>query len=130
MNLKSAYREVGFRCKHLMNKKISKNPKDLFCLEKAIEKRDGMDYVVRLNNQIHIEEVIANKNITKYYYSNEIVEDKKYLGLMLLGIRFLEMTACFEDIPEAQQIFDNKLQEEIRETMDINKPKPDREKER
>ena len=118
MNLKSAYREIGFKCKNLMIPKQSKTPKDVFSLMDAIEQKDGQYHKVKLSGHPgEIQEVIGNKNIIKRYYSEDIIEDKKYLGLMVLGIRFLEMTACFEDIPEAQQIFDQKLREEIKDVM-------------
>ncbi len=118
MNLKSAYRQVGFMCKHFMTRKRSKNPKDLFCLERAFEEAGEYTSMVQLENQQHIQQVIADEKITKEYYSDEIQKDKRYLGLMQLGIEFLKMHCEFEDMREAHEIMHEKVQEEIKKTME------------
>lgn len=118
MNLKSAYREIGFRCKHFMKMKQSKTPDDVFSLVDAIENRDDMDCVVRLDSHAQIQSVINNPKILKRYFSEEIHENKKYLGLMVLGLEFLRMTANFEDEEEARKILHDKIQEEIKKTME------------
>ena len=114
MSLKSAYRQIGFMCKHFMVRKRSKNPKDLFCLERAYEEAGEYALMVQLKNQQHIEQVIEDKNITKEYYSDEIQKDKRYLGLMQLGIEFLTMCCELEDLKEAHEIMHDKVQEELK----------------
>ena len=117
MSLKIAYRQIGFMFKHFMVRKRSKNPKDLFCLERAYEEAGEYASMVQLKNQQHIEQVIEDKNITKEYYSDEIRKDKRYLGLMQLGIEFLNMRCELEDLQEAHEIMHDKVQEELKKEM-------------
>lgn len=118
MDLKSAYREIGFRCKHFMIMKKSNEPKDLFCLHRAFEKKGGQEWAISLKDQIHINQVIANKNLTKLYFSEEIAKPYRYLGLMVLGLEYLRMTANFEDEKEGREIFHEKLQESIQDCLE------------
>lgn len=117
IDLKSAYRQVGWMCKHFMTKKRSKQPKDLFTLERAYKELDSTASMIQLENQQHIEEVINDKSITKDYYSTEIQHSKKYLGLMQLGIEYLKITAQYEDMNEADKIMHEKVEEEIKEIL-------------
>ena len=122
MNLKDAYRRVGFMCKHFMTRKRSNLPKDLFSLEMAYTEKDGVATVIQMKDLRHIQQVITDETIMKEYYSDAIDGNKRYLGLMQLGIEYLTMVACFDDLPEAQQIMDDKVREEIKETLDTQLP--------
>ena len=121
MNLKDAYKQVGWMCKHFLIPKRSKQPKDLFSLIEAYEESGGMASTVQLRDHGHIQEVIENPKITKTYYSTEIQKDKRYLGLILLGIAYLKIHCEIDDLNEANEVMHEKMDEEIHKWQSMPK---------
>ena len=116
MRLKDAYRHIAFQNRLFCKMKESNEPlKDDYFLS-VVHFRRGDELLQHSPRQSIVEEFLKDKTITTRYLTSELVDDElKLLALANLGIEFLLMTCCFEDVEEARQIFNEAMEKKRKE---------------
>jgi len=82
---------------------------------KILECRQGNN-VLLPENQADLNEKIKDKSITKIFIVAELLEEYKYLALILLGINYLRNIGEFDDANEGDVILRRKIDEERTKT--------------